>query len=230
MESDRAPAQEDDRLMALVARDQTEALNQLMLRWQDRIFHFIRKGVRDADVAEELAQETFWRVWQSRRKYEPSGTFSAWLFRIASRLCLDHYRKQSRRPDLIGSDDPPDGVAPARDDPAGAARANELAGAIDEAMAQLPVNQRLAMEMVRYEGLSYKEAAEALECSVGAVEQLLYRARQQLKVALAEYLPSDRARERAGDRAGDRAGEGAGKTGGPAVRGSGGGKAIRREA
>lgn len=189
MDESRAPAPEDDRLMALAARDQTEALNQLMLRWQARIFHFIRKGVRDADVAEELTQETFWRVWQSRRKYKPGGTFSAWLFRIASRLCLDHYRKQSRRPDLIGSDDPPDSVTPPRDDPGEAARAGQLAEAIEAAMAQLPVNQRLAMEMVRYEGLSYKEAAEALECTVGAVEQLLYRARQQLKTELADYLP-----------------------------------------
>ncbi len=197
MESDRAPAQEDDRLMALVARDQSEALNQLMLRWQERIFHFIRKGVRSPEVAEELAQETFWRVWQSRKKYKPGGTFSAWLFRIASRLCLDHYRKQSRRPDLIGSDDPPDGVAPARDDPGQVARTHELEEAIDEAMAQLPPNQRLAMEMVRYEGLSYKETAEALECSVGAVEQLLYRARQQLKVALVEYLPGEAASQAA---------------------------------
>jgi len=196
MNESHADAPEDDRLMALAARDQTEALNQLMLRWQDRIFHFIRKGVRDADVAEELTQETFWRVWQSRRKYKPGGTFSAWLFRIASRLCLDHYRKQSRRPDLVGSDDPPDSVAPPRDDPAEAARAGELAGAIDAAMAQLPPNQRLAMEMVRFEGLSYKEAAEALELSVGAVEQLMYRARQQLRVALAEYLPSEATGER----------------------------------
>lgn len=193
MNESHADAPEDDRLMALAARDQTEALNQLMLRWQGRIFNFIRKGVRDADVAEELTQETFWRVWQSRRKYKPGGTFSAWLFRIASRLCLDHYRKQSRRPDLIGSDDPPDSVAPPRDDPGEAARAGELGEAIEVAMAQLPVNQRLAMEMVRYEGLSYKEAAEALECSVGAVEQLLYRARQQLKGALVEYLPAEAA-------------------------------------
>lgn len=189
MEEVRADAREDDRLMALAARDQTEALNQLMLRWQARIFHFIRKSVRDADVAEELTQETFWRVWQARRKYRAGGTFSAWLFRIASRLCLDHFRKEGRRPDLIGSDDPPDSVAPARDDPAEAARARELAEAIDRAMAQLPLNQRLALEMVRYEGLSYREAAEALECSVGAVEQLLFRARQKLRVALAEYLP-----------------------------------------
>jgi RNA polymerase sigma-70 factor, ECF subfamily len=193
MDETLAPSQEDDRLMALAARDQTEALNQLMLRWQGRIFHFIRKGVRDAEVAEELTQETFWRVWQYRGKYKPGGTFSAWLFRIASRLCLDHYRKQSRRPSLIGTDDPPDTVAPPRDDPREAARGAELEGAIEAAMAKLPVNQRLAIEMIRFEGLSYKEAAEALECSVGAVEQLLYRGRQQLRAALEDYLPAEAA-------------------------------------
>lgn len=190
MEENRAPSEEDDRLMALVARDQTEALNQLMLRWQQRIFRFIQKGVRDADVAEELTQETFWRLWQARGKYQAGGTFSSWLFRIASRLCLDHYRKQSRRPSLIGSDDPVDSVAPPRDDPQQAAQGAELQMAIDSAMAQLPVNQRLAIEMIRFEGMSYKEAAEALECSVGAVEQLLYRGRQQLKTALAEFIPA----------------------------------------
>lgn len=195
MDETRASSQEDDRLMALAARDQTEALNQLMLRWQDRIFHFVRKGVRDAEVAEELTQETFWRVWQYRRKYKPGGTFSAWLFRIASRLCLDHYRKQSRRPSLIGSDEPPETAAPPRDDPREAAQGSELEEAIEAAMGNLPVNQRLAIEMIRFEGLSYKEAAEALDCSVGAVEQLLYRGRQALKAVLAEYLPGESAGE-----------------------------------
>lgn len=189
MDETRAPSQEDDRLMALIARDQTEALNQLMLRWQGRLFHFINKGVRDADVAEELTQETFWRLWQARRKYRPGGTFASWLFRIASRLCLDHYRHQSRRPSLLGSDDPPDAPAPPRDDPGQAAQGMQLEEAVERAMAALPVNQRLAIQMIRFEGQSYKEAAEALECSVGAVEQLLYRGRQALKAQLAEYLP-----------------------------------------
>jgi RNA polymerase sigma-70 factor, ECF subfamily len=189
MDETRAAADEDDRLMGLVARDQSEALNQLMLRWQGRIFHFIQKGVRDADIAEELTQETFWRLWQARGKYKPGGTFASWLFRIASRLCLDHYRRQSRRPQLMGSDEPPDAVAPPRDNPHEAARGSELAGALDRAIAQLPENQRLALELIRLEGLSYREAAEALECSVGAVEQLLYRARQQLKTALGDFLP-----------------------------------------
>jgi RNA polymerase sigma-70 factor (ECF subfamily) len=67
----------DDDLMSQVAGDCTAALESLMELWQARIYRYILRGVRDAGVAEELTQETFWRLWRARRQYKPGGKFSA---------------------------------------------------------------------------------------------------------------------------------------------------------
>ncbi|MCL5270395.1 MAG: RNA polymerase sigma factor, partial [bacterium] len=179
---------DDDRLMARLAEDQPAALEELMQRWQTPLFRFIQRAVRDADVAEELTQDTFLRLWRARGQYRPGGRFASWLFRIASRLCLDHYRRQSRRPTLVGDDDFPPVSAPADDRPDRGVREAELIATLDAALGRLPLNQRLALEMVCFEEMSYREIAEALDCSVGAVEQLIFRARRALRERLGDYL------------------------------------------
>ncbi len=181
---------DEDELMGLLAEDRDEALAELMTRWQGRLFSFIMRGVRDAGVAEEITQETFWRLWRGRAQYQAGGKFSSWLFRIASRLCLDHYRRQSRSPKLVEASETLQIAAPPADRADRAVRESELNETLNRALTTLPLNQRLALEMVTFEMMSYKEIALALDCSVGAVEQLIFRARRALRVSLADYLPS----------------------------------------
>ena len=184
-----SPYSEDDELMRQVVEGSSEALDKLVERWQKSVYSFVYRGVRNADDAEELTQETFWRLWRAREQYQSDGRFTAWLFRIASRLCIDHYRRQSRRPTLVSSEHPHFITASAQERPDQDMVHTELAQALDDAIAQLPVNQRLALQMNRFEGLSYREIAEALDCSLGSVEQLIYRARRRLRRDLACYLP-----------------------------------------
>ena len=188
-----SPPSEDDQLMARLAGDDSAALERLMARWQSPLFRFIVRGVRDEGVAEELTQETFWRLWRARAQYVAGGKFSTWLFRIASRLCLDHYRRASRRPQLVNEEAIPPTAAPLSDRADRAAREAELTETLERALAGLPVNQRLALELSRFEGMSYKEIAETLDCSLGSVEQLIYRARRRLRRELDRYLQDGKA-------------------------------------
>ncbi|MCE5231098.1 RNA polymerase sigma factor [bacterium] len=178
----------DDELMARVAADDESALGELMLRWQRPIHRFVYRGVRDADIAEEIAQETFWRVWRARSNYRPEGKFSAFLFRTAARLCLDHYRRRPRP--AIDDSETALALAPApiAFQPDDQARRKQLAEALESSLAKLPINQRMAMQLGRLEGMSYQEIASILGCSVGAVEQLIFRARAALRVSLGEFI------------------------------------------
>ena len=187
----RAPQNEDDRLMRLIAKGETEALNQLMLSWQSRLYSFVWRNVRNREVAEELAQETFWRLWDARARYRPGGRFSAWLFQIASRLCIDHFRRVGARPQLVNDEDLPPAEARSDDRPDRIVRACETQDAVDEAIANLPENQRIALELIRFEGLTYREAANAMQTTPGAVEQLVHRARKRLRQDLAQYMPEN---------------------------------------
>jgi RNA polymerase sigma-70 factor (ECF subfamily) len=183
-----SPLFDDDELMRRVSEDSTEALEALMERWQRPVYRFAWRGIHDEGAAEEITQETFWRLWRARRQYRPGGTFSSWLFRIAARLCLDHQRSRSRRP-LVQNEEAILAVpAPARDHADRPAREAEMAAALERALGRLPLNQRLALELNRFEALSTRQIAEALGCSVGSVEQLIYRARRRLRQELAEYL------------------------------------------
>ncbi len=198
MPPDSLPS-EDDQLMAQLARDDSSALERLMARWQSPLFRFIVRGVRDEGAAEELTQETFWRLWRARTQYVAGGKFTTWLFRIASRLCLDHYRRTARRPQLVNEEAIPPTAAPVGDRADRAAREAELSETLERALAGLPVNQCLALELSRFKGMSYKEIAQTLDCSLGSVEQLIYRARRQLRRELDRYLqegsaPSPRGR------------------------------------
>ncbi len=177
----------DDELMTRVADGDQQALTELITRWQRRIFVFIHRSIGDADKAEELTQDVFWCLWQARERYQPQGKMGSYLFQIATRLCLQHWRAQKSRPRL-GNELPVDLPSPSNINPRQAARDAELAQALKEALATLPENQRLALELSRLEGLGQAEVATIMECSVGAIEQLIYRARQTLRKRLAPLL------------------------------------------
>jgi RNA polymerase sigma-70 factor (ECF subfamily) len=181
--------EDDDEIMRRLAAGQDEALAALMTRWQAAAYRFILRGVRDEGLAEELTQETFWRVWRARREYRPEARFSAWMFRIAAHLCLDHHRRRARRPVLLGEESAAQMPAPPGDQADSAAREAELILRLDAALALLPLRQRLAFEMNRLEEMNYRRIAESLGCSLGSVEQLIFRARRALREALADDLP-----------------------------------------
>ncbi len=178
----------------LVAGNDT-ALNDLMERHAGALFGFLCRFVGDPDAANDLAQETFVRVYQHRADFQPGRRFSTWLFTIGGNLARNHLRTRSRRPEVpldpAGGDDRSglmetlraQGLTPDED----LLRA-EQQSAVRDAVSALPDDLREAIVLCELEDRSVSEAAGILSTTVKAVESRLYRARQQLRTRLLRWL------------------------------------------
>lgn len=184
----------DAECMTRLANGDDLALNDLMDRWGGRVAAFLFRMTGDRNVATDLAQDVFVRLYQSRRGYRPSGKFSSYLFAIASNLARNHLRWKARHPAV--SLDATDGetgvsVVEAVDSaltPDEAAVGVEKARAIQQAFLCLPADLREAMTLFLHEDMSHAEIAKLLGCSKKAVETRVYRARQLLRARLENLL------------------------------------------
>jgi RNA polymerase sigma-70 factor, ECF subfamily len=182
--------------MAELAGGRDAALNALMSRHGERLYHYLIRLVRDEPEAADLAQETFVRVYQNRTRFKADGKFSTWLYAIATNLARDHFRKLARRPQVSLQTEDESGtslshtLATGEAGPHESLEAAERADAVREAVAALPEELRLPLILAEYEEQSHAEIAAVLECSPKAVEMRLYRARQQLRNRLEKLLPA----------------------------------------
>jgi len=174
-------SRDEDALMQAVASGDAGAYRVLAERYLSPIVRYAARILGSQDDAEDVAQETFLRLWQQAGRYESRGHKpSTWLFRIAHNLCVDRLRQ--RRPTAQQSPD----ESAAADRPSLELQTKQLAVTVQAALDALPERQRAAIALVHYEGVSHAEAAAVLECGVEAVESLLSRARRALRAALAE--------------------------------------------
>lgn len=167
----------DDELMAAVAAGSGAALAELVARHRDRLVRFAGRALGDRSRGEDVAQETFLRVYRGAPSYEGRGQFTAWLITIASRLCLNLARDGRRRPEVPLEE--ARGLVPA----ATAERA-VLSRELAAALARLKPRYRLALVLKAVEGRSYHEIAQMLECSEQDVANAVFRARKVLARAL----------------------------------------------
>ena len=177
--------------MARLAAGHDSALNDLMNRHAQRLFHYLIRQLRDESDAEDTAQETFVRVFQNRSKFDSKHRFTTWLYTIATNLARDRQRWRTRHPQVsldaenesTGGDLqdklPATGVTPEEKMIGG-----ERADAVRAAIAKLPEDLRTVILLFEYEGQSQQEIAAVLDCTPKAVENRLYRARQHLKLTL----------------------------------------------
>jgi len=172
-----------------------EAFRELILEYQSRVAGVIARMAGSSSDAEELTHEVFVRVWRSAHRYQPSAKLSTWLLTIARNLVLNEIRYRQRHPtisrDIVREDGqyPEDSTPDTASVPPDAALLeSELQQAIDDALQQLPENQRTALVLQRFEALSYEEIATLLDVSVPAVKSLLFRARTTLRELLKGYL------------------------------------------
>jgi len=171
----RAAPDDDARLLQAYAAGDNDAFAQLFERHYDRVYRLAYRYAGNAADAEDLAQRVFLKVMRAADRFQPRARFTTWLFRVTANECLSHIRKVRRNPEVTVGDDAPE---PASDGHSGP----------PEAVLSLPERQRLAVVLVRYEGLSYAEVGEAMGLSVQAVKSLLNRAHEALRKKLRRYV------------------------------------------
>lgn len=184
----------------LTARGRTgdlDAFNVLVERYQRPLYNLCLRLLASPEAAEDATQDAFIHAFRSINAYR-GGSFRAWLFRIGANACYDEMRRRRARPAL--SLDEPRGEEQQTIDVAGHdptpdehLEQVELAAVLQEALAGLPPDQRLAIVLADVQGFDYSEIAVTMECSLGTVKSRISRGRAQLRAILqarGELLPS----------------------------------------
>jgi RNA polymerase sigma-70 factor (ECF subfamily) len=188
----------DIRLMLRVRDGADEAaFAELVELYRHRLVTVMHHLVGSSEEAEDLSQEVFLRVYMGRKKYYPRAKFSTWLFTIANHLALNYLRTKQRRPvvPLNVRDSGPLGPRPAeqlvrdkKQQPGQNMERQELTGVVAKALGELNERQRVAVVLNKFEDMSYAEIAEVMGMTIKAVKSLLSRARDNLRLALKDYI------------------------------------------
>jgi RNA polymerase sigma-70 factor (ECF subfamily) len=185
----------DHELVTFARTGSEKAYRELLDRYQRPVFSLIYRMVRDRELAEDLAQETFVKVFNNLEKYNPKYKFSSWIFKIASNLAIDTLRK--KEPKTVSLDGSryartDDEVAATRisvasddEDPEELLLAKELGAEIESAIGSLRAEYRTAILLRHVEGRPYEEIAEIMEVPLGTVKTYIHRARSELRELLA---------------------------------------------
>lgn len=183
-------AREDAALMQRVVAGDDTALAPLMARWELPVKALVGRLVLNAAEADDLAQETFVRVWQQRERFRADAEFRPWLFAIALNLARNRLRWWRRRPAVsLEAWSEAGGVADDAVPSAGASSLEraERAAAVRDAIAALPLELREAIVLFEYEQMSHVQIAAAVGATPKAIETRIYRAREKLRAALKRW-------------------------------------------
>lgn len=179
-----AAIEPDAELMLRVKDGDTASFALLLERHRGPVIRFLYRMVQNQAVAEELAQETFLRVYRARASYEPAAKFTSWLFRIAMHLAVNSLR-DGRVEKLQESLDEETQLADRNPTIEQKLLSRAKLDEVRRAIAALPDKQRAAVLMHKYEEMDYKQIARVLNCSESAVKSLLFRAYETLRARLA---------------------------------------------
>jgi RNA polymerase sigma-70 factor, ECF subfamily len=165
-------AQVDDRVLVDAAQaGDPDAYETLVRRYQAGVYRIALRLLQSRADADDVTQETFVRAWRSLSRFRGDSAFSTWLYRIVTRRCFDLLG--ARRPTEALSDDHLDAGA----DPAATVEQRERLHAVARHIAALPPDQRAALVLREFEGLSYQDVADVLDTSVPAIKGRIHRAR-----------------------------------------------------
>jgi RNA polymerase sigma-70 factor, ECF subfamily len=183
----------DEKLMIAVAGKHTGALRELMRRHEARVRRLAFRFTGSDDAACELVQDVFFKVYTSAASYRPQALFTTWLYRITANHCLNYIRN-SRRDPLQQRNQQIDEAGHALTDNSGSEgqltglEKKEEAARVRSAVDSLPERQRMAILLLRFEELSYRDAASVLDCSISALEALVHRGLETLKKQLSDSV------------------------------------------
>lgn len=195
-----APPASDSDLMLVertVAGDQ-RAFELLVIKYQRRIRRLIARMVRDVDLVEDIAQETFIRAYRALHQFRGDAQFYTWLYRIAVNTAKKFLMELKRDPTVSesslksGEDDDETswhGSEPTTEEtPESMLAAREIAATVDAAMEALPEDLRQAVTLREIEGLSYEEISEVMNCPIGTVRSRIFRAREAISAKVRPLL------------------------------------------
>lgn len=181
----------DEELVTLSQGGDLDSFNQLVLRWERPIYALAYRVIGREEDARDVAQETFLRAFRALKGFKGQAKFSSWLYRITLNLCRDWMRRERRAPvsqapegidiiELAGEATPSESI----EDLVGR---KQLGLAVSKAMALLPEEQRTAIILKEYHGLTFQEIADLLDCPLSTVKTRLYQGltvvRKQLEEA-----------------------------------------------
>ena len=179
---------DDGPLLARLRAGDDRAFEELVTSYQHRVFGVALRMLGSRAEAEDVAQETFLRAHHALAEFRGEARLGTWLYAIASRLCLNRLAGGPRRHERL--DEAALAQAAADDvDAAGALERDELAAALNEAVAGLPEDRRIVVVLRDLEGLAYEEIAEVLGLPLNTVRSRLHRARLDLKAKLERWVP-----------------------------------------
>jgi RNA polymerase sigma-70 factor (ECF subfamily) len=193
----------DEDLVARASAGDVESFNQLVSRWERPIFALAFRTLGREEDARDVSQEAFMRAYRGLPGFKGQAKFSSWLYRITLNLCRDWIRRERRAP-LVAV---PEGVDPTdlADERASPLESvedlvsrREMSSAVARAMGELPAEQRTAILLKEYHGLTFQEIADLLECPLSTVKTRLYQGlsvlRRRLERRQAEEASLRRAR------------------------------------
>ena len=184
----------DADVAALAKEGREPAFRELVRRYERPVFSLIFRMVRDREMAEDLAQDTFIKVLNNIDRYRPEFKLSSWLFKIANNVTIDHLRR--RQLATVSLDGSPHAATAAEAQATSldvesrgqsaleAIESRELGGAIEEAIGRLRPEYRSCILLRHVEGLAYEEISEQLNLPLGTVKTYIHRARNELRVHL----------------------------------------------
>jgi RNA polymerase sigma-70 factor (ECF subfamily) len=164
-----------------------EAYTELVARYRDGVYSFVRHVVGNEADAQDLAQEAFVRAYAALDRFRPGSPFEPWLYTIAANLCRSHLRRARWRPLSLDWGDAKESLpAPVTDDPALHAERRDEDARVHAAIRSLPADQRMVLVLRHLKGCSYQEISEILGLPVSTVEHRLRAARKVLRDRLAD--------------------------------------------
>jgi len=189
----------DNSLVSEFISGNDEAFSQLVTRYKDSITNYLNMMVGDYDIAVDLSQETFLRVYRSIDRYSNIYQFSTWIYRIATNLAIDEIRYRKRRGqvfyrNVMGSRQPGDKegrefeITDPRRSPSDEILRKESSRVLGDAIQSLPKKYRTAFIMKEVQELPYETIAKVLNCSSGTIKSRLHRARELLQRKLEHYV------------------------------------------
>ncbi len=190
-----APPTSEQELVKLACRGDLSAYDELVRRYQERIYATIYHMTANHEDANDLAQEAFIKAFHALKSFKGGSSFYTWVYRIAVNKTINFLKQRKNRSQMslndldFNAEHNPDLVALISDKtPRREVNLSELQEKLNEAMQKLSDPHRLVVTLHDVQGLSHEEIAKIMECNIGTVRSRLFYARQQLQAHLSDYL------------------------------------------